>query len=230
MKKIAVLLVVIFTLTSCSEDLVFNDPAFIGYNDGELWEAASFRANVDGSGHLTITGIRNSETINLKTTNTVEDIYVLGNTTSSATYEDEFGTVYTTNNTPNPNTQVYPAEGEIIISEYNLIEKTVSGTFFFYAYDSSGQNSENFNRGYFYHVPILSIGVSGNVDVTAACQNATAVVVTTQTNYNNVDPMAPEYTQICNFYKTALQGKKQQCGDPDGAIQDIIDALGDCTN
>ena len=63
-----------------------------------------------------------------------------------------------------------------------------------------------------------------------ACQNATAVALTTQTNYEAVDIMSADYPQVCNFYKTALENKKQQCGDTDGSIQDLIDDLGDCTN
>jgi len=54
--------------------------------------------------------------------------------------------------------------------------------------------------------------------------------LTTQTNYEAVDIMSPDYPQVCNFYKTALENKKQQCGDADGSIQDLIDDLGDCTN
>ena len=230
MKKITILLVVLLTVTACSEDLVFNNPAFIGYNDGELWEATTYRANVDGSGNLTITGIRGLETIILKTNDTAETLYLLGNTTSSATYENEFGDFYSTNNVPDPDLQVYPADGKINISEFNIIERTVSGTFAFNVYDSSGTQTENFNKGYFYNVPILSIGTVVSIDPLVACQNATAVALTTQTNYEAVDIMSPDYPQVCNFYKTALENKKQQCGDADGSIQDLIDDLGDCTN
>ncbi|WP_397364502.1 DUF6252 family protein [Olleya sp. R77988] len=230
MKRITILLAVLLTLSSCGEELVFNSPAFIGNNGDELWEATTYRANVDDLGYLTITGVRNSETINLRTDNTIEGDYNLGNEVSSAIYEDALGTVYSTNSVPHPSVQIYPAEGTITITEYNLIERTVSGTFFFHAFDNTGLNSENFNKGYFYNVPILSIGVVDTTGQTIACQNASAVVLTTQTNLDNVDPTGTDYTPFCVAYKTALQVKKQACGDPDGSIQDLINGLGDCSN
>ena len=230
MKKIIYLLICTLGLTSCSDDLVFNSPAFLGYNNGELWEATTFRANVDTFGDLVITGIRNESIINLKTDNTVEGVYQLGNTVSSAVYQNDFGLAYTTNNVPNPEVQIYPSEGEIVITEFNLIERTVSGTFNFNGFDSTGFMSENFNRGYFYNIPILNIAVVNPIDVNVACQNATAVTLTTETNLNNVDPAGVQYTDFCNAYKTALQVKKASCGDDDGAIQALINGLGDCSN
>ncbi|WGD35517.1 DUF6252 family protein [Olleya sp. YS] len=230
MKRIIILLTVLLTLTSCGEELVFNTPAFIGYNGDELWEATNYRANVDDQGYLTVTGIRNLETINLKATNTTEGSYALGNTVSSAIYENQLGTVFSTNSVPHPSVQIYPSEGNITITEFNLIERTVSGTFTFHAFDNTGLNSENFNRGYFYNVPILSIGAVDISGQTQACLNATAVAATTLTNLNNVDPDGPDYTGFCEAYKTALQVKKQACGDEDGSIQTIIDSLGDCSN
>ena len=230
MKKIIYLLICTLGLTSCSDDLVFNSPAFLGYNNGELWEANTFRANVDTFGDLVITGIRNESIINLKTDNTVEGVYQLGNTVSSAVYQNDFGLAYTTNNVPNPEVQIYPSEGEIVITEFNLIERTVSGTFNFNGFDSTGFMSENFNRGYFYNIPILNIAVVNPIDVNVACQNATAVTLTTETNLNNVDPAGVQYTDFCNAYKTALQVKKASCGDDDGAIQALINGLGDCSN
>ena len=166
----------------------------------------------------------------LKTDNTIEGTYELGNTVSSAVYQNDFGVVYTTNNIPNPEVQIYPSEGQIVITEFNLIERTVSGTFTFNGFDSTGFASENFNRGYFYNVPILNIAVVNPIDVDLACQNATAVALTTETNLGNVDPAGVQYTDFCNAYKTALQVKKASCGDTDGAIQALIDGLGDCSN
>lgn len=37
------------------------------------------------------------------------------------------------------------------------------------------------------------------------------------------------YEQACNAYRVALQNQKVSCGDADGAIQNIIESLGDCT-
>lgn len=230
MKRLSILLALFLSLTSCGEELVFNTPAFLGYNGDVLWEATNFRANVDDQGYLTITGVRNLETINLKTTNSIEGSYMLGNTVSSAVFENQEGTIYSTNSIPHPSVQIYPSEGNITVTEFNLVERTVSGTFSFHAFDVTGLNSEIFNRGYFYNVPILTIGVADDTGQSQACLNAIAVAATTQTNLNNVDPTGPQYTQFCNAYKTALQVQIQACGDVDGSIQTIIDGLGDCSN
>ncbi|AUC74395.1 DUF6252 family protein [Olleya sp. Bg11-27] len=230
MKKTIFLLVLIFGLTGCSEDLVFNDPAFVGYNNNVLWEASSFRANVDTFGDLTITGVRGAETVNLKTDNTLEKAYALGNTVSFAVFESISGELYSTNSIPNLEDQIYPSEGSIVLTDYNLIERTVSGTFTFTAYDATGLETENFNKGYFHNIPILNIVAVNGTSVNVACQNATAVVVTTEVNLNNVDPTGTQYTEFCDAYKTALQVKKTACGDSDGAIQALINGLGDCSN
>ncbi|AXO80451.1 hypothetical protein DZC78_08675 [Olleya aquimaris] len=233
MKKITLLLVSIITLLSCNEDLVFNSPALIGYNDGVLWEASSFRANVEVNGNLTIIGVKGAQVVNLKAIQATEGTYQLGNTTSVATFDDGLGKVFTTNNIPDPSVQIYPSEGTIIVTEFNDIERTVSGTFTFHAFDSSGLDSENFNRGYFYNVPILNVNVVDSpTGETQACLNAIAVAATTETNFesNEDTASAEQYTQLCNAYKTSLEVKLQQCGDPDGSIQAQINGLGDCTN
>ena len=90
--------------------------------------------------------------------------------------------------------------------------------------------TENFNRGYFYSIPIINIVAVNGTGITVTCQNATAVVVTTEVNLNSVDPTGAQYTDSCNAYKTALQVKKTACGDTDGAIQALINGLGDCSN
>lgn len=38
------------------------------------------------------------------------------------------------------------------------------------------------------------------------------------------------YEQLCNAYRDALEAQILACGDPDGSIQQGIDALGDCTD
>jgi hypothetical protein len=61
-----------------------------------------------------------------------------------------------------------------------------------------------------------------------ACINATQVSVTAATNLANAT--SENYTELCNTYKTALQTQITACGDAAGALQQIIDSLGDCTD
>ncbi len=230
MKKITVLFLLIVTFVSCSDDLVFNNPAFQANNNDLLWKATTFRANVDALGKLTLTGLGNQGVVNLTTSSTQEGVYNLGNTLSVAVYENPQEVVFTTNNVPDPSIQLYPSEGEIEITDYNVIERLVSGTFSFNAFDVSGLNSENFNRGVFYNVPIQSIASLGGTAQDVLCTNAVATSAITLNNLNAVDPAGPAFTQFCNAYRAAILNEIAQCGDEDLSLQDIIDGLGDCSN
>ena len=48
------------------------------------------------------------------------------------------------------------------------------------------------------------------------------------TNFNGVALDDPSYPTICNAYKVALQQQIAACGDQSGALQALINSLGDC--
>jgi len=62
---------------------------------------------------------------------------------------------------------------------------------------------------------------------TLNCATTTENVVTAATNFLNAT--SDNYSELCNAYKAALQAQISACGDSAGAIQEIIDSLGDCT-
>ena len=229
MKKISLLFLLLTTILSCGDDLEFNTPSFQSYKNEIVWNAEDFRANVDAFGFLNITGTSGEETITLSTAGSSVGVYNLGNVASKAVFRDEFDTTYSTNSVPDPTIQLYPSEGKIVIEEFNIVEKTVSGTFYFHAFDSTGLNSVVINRGYFYNVPIISIATLNDGQQSVACQLAHATTETTLTNLNAVDPNGPQYPQFCSSYKIALQNEINLCGD-DGTLQNIVDNLGDCLN
>lgn len=57
----------------------------------------------------------------------------------------------------------------------------------------------------------------------------TAVANTAQAALNFLSVNDDNYTQLCNAYRNALQAQIQACGDTDGSLQTVVDALGDCT-
>jgi len=229
MKKLSLLFLLLVTILSCGDDLEFNTPSFQSFKDDVAWKAEDFRANVDAFGFLNITGVKGDEIVSLSTAGSSVGVYNIGNVASKAVFRDEFETVYSTNSVPDPSIQLYPSEGNIIIEEFNIVEKTVTGTFYFHAFDNTGLNSVVMNRGFFYNVPITSIATFDDGQQSIACQLAQATTATTLTNLNAVDPNGPQYPQFCNSYKIALQNEINLCGD-DGTLQNIINNLGDCSN
>ncbi|RLJ65662.1 hypothetical protein CLV86_1239 [Lacinutrix venerupis] len=225
MKKIIVLFLSIFTLFGCGEELEYNTPAFLGEKDGNLWEATSYRANISNSGVLTIVGSDNFETITLEVNSTELGIHDVVETTSFGSLRDIEDVLYSSNNTPDPSVQVYPASGQIDLKEVNVLEGYVSGEFYFNAFNSSGLTSINVNKGFFFKVPLLSVAVGSTGGADVNCATASAVVAATLINFNAASPGDVNYANVCNAYKTALTTQQVACGDDDGLIQDIIDGL-----
>ncbi|WP_299336169.1 hypothetical protein [uncultured Psychroserpens sp.] len=60
------------------------------------------------------------------------------------------------------------------------------------------------------------------------CEEATLNTAEAALNFISVNE--DTYTQLCNAYRNALEAQIVACGDDDGSLQDVIDALGDCTN
>ncbi len=65
-----------------------------------------------------------------------------------------------------------------------------------------------------------------NANTTDPCEVASNVLELAEIGFNDAD--GSTYSQKCNDYKTALQLQISACGDEDGSIQNIIDALGTC--
>ncbi len=223
MKKEILLLLIIASFFSCSNNVEFNNPALQGKKDGEIWKATSYRAHVDADGKLTITGTSNdSDNLTLRVTSTELATYELGNTTPEATYNDGANTLYSTNNSPDPSVSLYEPDGQIEIYEYDSANKFVSGRYNFNAYNVSGLKTVNFNQGDFYRVPITGEAIA------SSCETATQLATNAQTVYNSTAATDPNYSSACNSYKDALTNKINACGDTDGSIQTLIDNLGDC--
>jgi hypothetical protein len=154
MKKWMSLILFLFLLSSCTEDVKFNNPAFQTLKDNVFWRAQSYKAYTTTTGNLVIEGSLGFEKVILQTASLSQQTYILGqNNISEASYSntlpgqiEEF------------TTRTNIGNGQIVITDYDIENNTVSGTFKFIAINSNKENTEktqiNFSEGVFYKVPV----------------------------------------------------------------------------
>ncbi|GEC73692.1 hypothetical protein SAMN05443543_10495 [Flavobacterium flevense] len=158
MKKHFLFLIVLFSLFSCQEDVKFNNPAFQGMKDNVFWRAVQTTARVNSGGALVIEAYTATEIVTLKTNSAATATYFISTPRiNTATY------VYTDPSTQESTTfssgsGVGVIDGQIVITEYNQVDKTISGTFKFNlenTFDNplAGPNL-NFQYGVFYKIPV----------------------------------------------------------------------------
>ena len=156
MKKHFLFLIVLFSLFSCQEDVKFNNPAFQGMKDNVFWRAVQTTARVNSGGALVIEAYTATEIVTLKTNSAAAATYFIGTTpTSTATYAV---TDPLTKETITFSSGFGVGNGQIVITEYDAVEKTISGTFKFNlenTFDNplAGPNL-NFQYGVFYKIPV----------------------------------------------------------------------------
>jgi hypothetical protein len=83
MKNIFCLLFAVVALTSCSNDVQTNTPAFQAKNNGVIWHAKDARAVVNADGSMTITALTQYETITMELASDQPGTYQLGTTNTS---------------------------------------------------------------------------------------------------------------------------------------------------
>jgi hypothetical protein len=143
-------------LLSCGDEIEFNTPAVQGNKDGNLWRAEFYAADIDFGGFLVEGGI-GLERVQLVTQIDSRGTFELGgDSPNRALFKDAQGVVYSTANAPDESLSLYPATGVIIVDNIEQTEpKTISGTFWFYAYTADGLNTVNFSQGVFYKIPLI---------------------------------------------------------------------------
>jgi hypothetical protein len=156
MKKVFQSLLILSLFISCQEDVKFNTPALQGMKDNVFWRAIDSKATLAANGSLEIVGYTSNEKLTLKTTSTTAQVYFLGTSDSKkAIYEltDSNGTIVF-------NTGFGVGDGQIVITEYDAVNNTVSGTFKFNAENTLDNPLAgpvvNFQQGVFYKVPVSS--------------------------------------------------------------------------
>ena len=154
MKKYLVILIVVLAMFSCDENVSFNNPSFQGMKDNVFWRAVDSKAFLASDGSLIIEGYTGNEVLTLRITSITAQRYALGISNSiTAAY------VLT-----NGNSEISFAtgegigSGEIVITEFDSVNNTVSGTFKFNAENADANpltgDVLNFQQGVFYRVSI----------------------------------------------------------------------------
>ena len=150
-------------LTSCGEDIVFNnDAAFQGVKNNESWRAADASATVSDEASLLIQAVTINETVTLEIplpTSLVSQkdssTYITHNLGTSDTKTASYTTLLN-GALLTYETGVNIGDGQIIITDYDGV--TISGKFRFNAENIESESSEsptvNFQYGVFYKVPI----------------------------------------------------------------------------
>jgi hypothetical protein len=154
MKKYLLFLVVVFAMFSCEENVSFNNPSFQGMKDNVFWRAVDSKAFLASDGSLMIEGYTGNEVLTLRTTSTAIQNYPLGTSNfKTAVYVLTVGA-----DEISFTTGIGIGDGEIVITEYDDVNSTVSGTFKFNAENADGNplagDVLNFQQGVFYKVPI----------------------------------------------------------------------------
>ena len=166
MKKILPFMGFMLMLTSCSQDVKFNNVAvFQGVIDNVSWKGGNAKATVDANNKLTVEAATLTEHVALimpvpgtpidpKNSNTFVK-YILGTSTSrKATYS-----VTSNGNLYQYETSTGAGDGQIVISEYD--GTTISGTFRFNVKntdpDSEANQIVNLQSGVFYKVPVFQV-------------------------------------------------------------------------
>jgi hypothetical protein len=161
MKKYFLFSILLFAFISCTDEVKFNAPSFQGQKDNVFWRAIDSKAILAANGSLSIDGYTRNEKLTLKTTSTTAQAYPLGTSTSKmATYvlTDASGAVTFS-------TGIGIGNGEIVIEEYDAVNKTLTGTFKFNAVNINNNPLAgpilNFQYGRFYKIPVVPY--SGNI-------------------------------------------------------------------
>jgi len=162
MNKGIYILLLLIGLTSCSEDVVFNNnAAFQGVKDNVSWKAADANAMISGENSIELQAVTINETVTLKIP-LVDELVFQKDTSSFKKYKLGINETTTANYTSFLNGSLTSYEtgaslggGEIVITDYDGF--TISGKFRFNAEntDSTSEPSTvNFQHGVFYKVPI----------------------------------------------------------------------------
>lgn len=161
MKKYFYFLFLLFITVSCTEDVKFNNPAFQALKDNVFWRAPTYEAGVFSSGTLIVTAKLGSEQVILQIESTQAKTYTLGSRSSSAAIyfnDSGDGEVF--------NTEDNASNGQITITDFDVVNKTVSGTFRFTAVNVHSADAEKqkvtFTEGVFYKVPVTETIVFEN--------------------------------------------------------------------
>ena len=155
-------MIVTIALSSCTQEVTFNNPSVQGTKDNYFWRAKSSSALVDvPNATITIVALSQFETLTLSMPlPTISQSYPA--TTLLGTGQISEATFSYAVNGQNLfyATGTNTDDGQIVLTEYDSVNKTVSGTYRFNADNTTnnplGNTLVNFKQGVFYKVPVLN--------------------------------------------------------------------------
>ncbi len=157
MKKIAALFALVLTMSACTDEITRNNPGFEGLKNGESWRAADASAVKSANGTVVITGLTQFETLVLKVASSNPSTYTLG---SSISNQASF-VINQNAQEISYQTGINKGEGKIIITEFDDVNQTITGSFEFKApklgptLPTDLEPAElHFQKGVFYKLPI----------------------------------------------------------------------------
>lgn len=154
MSRFFSIIALFFILLSCEDQVKFNNPAVQGLKDNVVWRATLFTAVQAADGSLTIEAYQRNEILTLITSTTLVKNYPLGTTIANkATLVEKVGDVKTVFSTG-----INSGDGQIVITEIDAVNHTITGEFKINALNVSADPSinpnVNFQKGIFYKVPL----------------------------------------------------------------------------
>ena len=149
MRKVILVLLIMFSFVSCTDDVTFNDPSFQGIKDGENWRANDARVILNANGTMTIEAYSQFEVVKFVVSSPSKGIRKFGvNTSNVASYVATYDGI-----TESYTTGVDVGSGELKITQSPTDTGKLSGTFKFRAVNENGTESGFTNR-VIYNVPV----------------------------------------------------------------------------
>jgi len=153
MKKIFIALSLLLVF-NCEDDLTNNTPVFQAtVNGNNQWIADDFNVTIQNN-QLSISGsnpfgvisfvVNSPEVSGYNFYSWTDDYVIFQDTLQYSTQNDGIGSI------------AFLSDGYLDIQEIDNINNTISGHFYFDAYDGTGQYTINVSEGVFYKIPINS--------------------------------------------------------------------------
>ena len=153
MRKYILVLICLFIVLSCSDDVTFNSPALQGIRDTVLFKSKVQRVELLSNSPLEnsvrtlkLSGTLGGESVQFNLPVYGEGVFDLEpNAAATAIYTNSSGKIFTTD---------FDGEGQVIVSRVE--DSTYTGTFSFRALSPIDTTEVYFTKGVFYQVPFFT--------------------------------------------------------------------------
>jgi hypothetical protein len=149
MRKVILVLLIIVSFVSCTDDVTFNDPSFQGIRNGENWRANDARVILNSDGTMTVEAFSQYEKVTFNVSSAAIGTRTFGlNSSNVASYESTIDGV-----TASYATGVNVGNGELKITESPNVTGKLSGKFKFRAVNANG-DEVGYTDGVIYSIPV----------------------------------------------------------------------------